>query len=1155
MKAAFLAAAVVATAGAVFYFGTGLHAAKAGAPESAGRRSAGHRYAEQVSAAKEAVTSMSLPLVFEPNHGQTAAPVKFLAHGAGYGLFLTANEAVLELHQHAALSAQHAAPGNEHTALRAQAASSSVIRMRLEGASALARVSGGSPLPGKTSYFIGNDPAKWHRDIPQFGRVEYESVYRGVDLVYYGNQGQLEYDFRVAPGADPSQIALSFEGASAHVVAGDSSDSGDLVLSTPNGDVHFHAPRVYQPGKFQPGTPRSGKSSGNESSGNDEKVVAGSFRQLADNKIGFIIGDYDHSRELVIDPVLTYSSYFGGNGIEGPNPTAFPPGMPANLVQVAVDGALNIYLAGSTNSTVFPVTTGPSSVTGTQNIFISKLDPLNYGTGNSQLLYSIILGGTDATEVDSLAGLAVDQNDNIYVAGSTNSATFPTNGTNAPFQATPLAAGTHGFLSKFTVGLNLNTYNLAYSTYLSGTNAAGNAVDYVTGLAVDDSENAYVTGDTTSSNPASDGFPANPNGYQTASNSPGNPQFFASEINTNGSGSLSMVYSTYFGGAYPAVATANGGGIAVSTSGTYVSMFITGTTNMLAAVPSGIAPFPLLNAQQSCLNEATVTSCSPQTPTSTTDGFVAEINPNYNGSQSLVYSTYIGGSGSDTGFAIAVDSSGNAYVGGATNSTDWVSPSGSFQPAYAGTQPNTNGFIAKIGNLSGSDYPITYFTYLGGTGPDYIQAIEVDSAQSAHVTGLTYSSNIPPINPLTQGNAYNGGGDAFAALISTTLSGQGSAVPGDYFTYLGGSAFDEGTGIALDAYNASYVAGVTQSAQTAVPPFPLTSNAYLSQLPGPQSAFVSKLSAQSSFTMTGSESPSPVNAGQQATFTFNLTNSAGDNATNVIVIANVPTVGLASPPTATVSSGTGTCSGVTGSTIVCLIPTLAANGTAAVEVEVTASATTTPPVTTMTVSATASANGGTTQASAPPLTVNVTNFSVGCSTSTPIITAGDTAYIQVVYTPTTKYGYSATITPSQTTSPSMVTSPTPTFNPTTVVLAGTAPGSTTLSIGTVARPVNTGSLLRRGSSFYSTGYATWLPIGGVSLIGLGIGAGRKRRRWIVGAVLTLIAGVILLQPGCGQSTNVTTSTGGTLAGTYIVTVEGSAGTGTSQSCELNLTVN
>ncbi len=1082
VKAAFLVSVVLAAAGFVFYFSASVHVAKAG-----GRPPAVHKSLASESRPKSLPKSLSLPLFFEPNQGQTAPQVKFLAHGAGYGLFLTADEAVLQL-QPSAVSTQHSAVGS-------QRAPSSVIRMRLDGANSSARVSGASPLPGKSNYFIGNDPSKWRHDIPQFARVEYQAVYPGVDLVYYGDQGQLEYDFRVAPGAEASQIALSFKGASAHI------DSGDLLLSTDQGDVRFHAPRIYQ------------------QEGNTQKSVAGGFRQIADNRIGFTIGAYDHSRELVIDPVLSYSTYLGGSGTEA-------------LVKITVDANQTIYVAGSTNSTNFPVTDG-STLKGTQNIFISKINTTLSGT--AQLVYSIYLGGTHS---DNLAGIAVDSAFGIYVAGWTTSPDFPT--TSNAFQTT--ASGTHGFLSKLT--LSGTAYGLSYSTYL-----AGNGIDTVTGLAIDSSsdENAFVTGDTTSSNLASDGFPANPNGFQTVSNSPGNPQFFASKINTGGSGPLSMLYSTYFGGGNPAGATARGGGIAVDTSG---SMYITGTTNMLPVTGgNGEVKFPLFNAQQSCLDEASKTICTPGFNTSPTDAFVAKINPNPSGfGAPPIYSTYLGGSGSDVGLAIAVDTSGNAYVTGSTNSGDWVCTTScvaGFQPAYAGSGGATNAFIAKIGNLTGSVYPVTYFTYLGGVGPDSGQDIKVDAVQAAHVAGSTSSPNFPTTLDAFQ-PAYGDSGDAFVALISTTLAGQAA---GDYSSFLGGNQLDQGTGIAFDnIFGATYVAGTTQSSN-----FPITpATAYQTQLNGPQDAFVTKIGASSALTLAPSSTspaPSPVAAGTQVAFTFNITNNGPDTATNVTFFATVPTTGLASTPTAKVTSGSGSCSAASGATIQCIIPTLAMNGVGAVEVDVTPSIT--GNVTQVSVSGSASANGGVIQGSISQQ-VNVVDFSIGPpSPSALTVKAGDPAsIIQVKFCPTNaQLGYSATITPSQTTSPSMVTATTPVFNPTTVTLSGSSCQITALSIATVARPVTTGSLLRR-SSFY----AAWLPIGGLSLVGLGLGAVRKRRRWLGGAVLSVIACAILLQAGCGSSSSSVSTGGGTAAGTYIVTITGSAATGAAHNTFVTMTV-
>ncbi|MGA2459125.1 MAG: SBBP repeat-containing protein [Terriglobales bacterium] len=1146
MKAAFLAAAVLVTAGIVFYLGTAVHAAKTSGPRSADVRSA-----EQSSAAHKALAStpLSLPLFFEQNQGQTAPQVKFLTRGAGYGLFLTADEAVLEL--------QTSAINTEHSALSSQpsSSSSSVIRMRLEGANSSPRVSGASLLPGKSNYFIGNDPSKWRHDIPQFARAEYQAVYPGVDLVYYGNQGQLEYDFRVAPGADPNQITLSFQGASAHIISiprdsEDSGDSGDLILSTDQGDVRFHAPIVYQPA-----TPESGSPSGNA-----QKKIAGSFRQLAGNKIGFTIGDYDHSRELVIDPVLSYSTYFGLGG-------EVPP------AKVAIDAADNIYLAYSTSSADFPFPGSPTipplpgqgNLNGAQSVFIAVINPtpqLNSPT----LLFATYLGGNGT---DSLAGIAVDSSYTIYVAGTTTSTNFPTTSNALPLPGP--VSGTHGFLSALTL-LN-SVYSLTYSTYLAGTNAAGTAVDStavdtVTGLAIDSVQNAYVTGTTTSSNPATTlyPFPASTNGYQTVSN--GNLQFFASKISTTGSGYQSMLYSTYFGGGYPSPATgvpiiAVGGGIAVDPPpNNSPNIYFTGTTNMLNVLPIGstLAPFPLFNAQQSCLNESGVTSCTTaqQPPTTTPDAFVAKINPNLAASNP-VYATYIGAGGDDYGNAIDVDTSGNAYVIGWTDSSNWKCNACSSAPFQLDSGGGQDAFIVKIGNLSGSQYPMTYFTYLGGAGNDIGQDVKVDAVQTVHVTGTTFSptGSFPIVNPLQpptspyNGGVYGGEGDAFVALISTTSGGTYSPTDnplGDFSTYLGGSESDQGTGVAIDpVYGATYVAGVTQS-----PNFPTTPNAYQPQLNGTQNAFVSRIGNSSTLSIaTPNPSPFPaVAAGNQVVFTFNITNSGTDPANQLVfTVQGLPTSGLASAPYAQVNSGLGSCDAVQGQTITCTIQTLAVNSQAAVEVFVTPAIPVVLPK--ITISGSVGANGGLMGEPVPQQTVYVVDFEISASTPPPV-NAGDIVTILVTFTPTSSYGYSAVITPSQTTSPSMVTAATPTFSPTTVTLSGTAPGTTILGIATVARPVTTGSLFRRGSF-----YAAWLPIGGLSLVGLGIGVRRKRRRWLVGAVLGLIAGIILLQPACGSSStsNTPATAGGTLAGTYVITITGSAGTGAVHTYPVRLTVN
>jgi len=411
------------------------------------------------------------------------------------------------------------------------------------------------------------------------------------------------------------------------------------------------------------------------------------------------------------------------------------------------------------------------------------------------------------------------------------------------------------------------------------------------------------------------------------------------------------------------------------------------------------------------------------------------------------------------------------------------------------------------------------------------------------------STNFPTtVNTLQ--SVYGLGGDAFVASIGTTLSGVGN---GDLSTYLGGSQLDQGTGIDLDIFGATYVAGNTLS-----PNFPTKNPYQLSLNDGSQDAFVTEIGAASTLALSNrstSPTPNPVAAGTQVAFTFDILNQGPDNASNVTFLAVVPIGGaVASSATAKVTSGSGSCGTLNGNTIQCLIPTLTAcieplctSPLASVEVDVTPSITAHNP--TISVSGSVSANGGGTQGTSSQ-TAKVVDFSITASTSTPVINAGDTATFQVVFAPTTNLGYNATITPSQTTTPGMVTATAPTFNPTTITLSGTASATTTLSIATVARPVPVASLFRRGSF-----YAAWLPIGGLSLVGLGLGAGRKRRRWLAGAVLCLIAGAILLQSGCGSSSSSPSTGGGTQPGTYIVTISGSAGTGASHSTQVQVQVN
>jgi len=1135
MTAALLAAVIMAVAGIAFRVAATGNLGQAGAQPPA-TRSIG-------TPPPTSATTLSLPLYFEPNQGQTDPQVKYLARGLGYGLFLTANETVLEL--------QH--PARVETRLAASAANPqsppSVIRMHLEGASAAARIRAAQPLPGKSSYFIGNDPAKWVRDIPQFGRVEYQSVYPGIDLVYYGNDHQLEYDFRIAPGADPNQIALSFQGASARI------DSGDLVLTTNGGDLRFHAPHIYQTSANQQ------PSANQQSGGNQQTDIAGGFRLLAANKIGFNVGPYDHSRKLVIDPVLNYSTYLGGSGTE-------------SLVKVAVDQASDIYLAGSTTAPIFPGTTLP----GQQNIFIAVFS----GGISPQLLYSTYLGSSGT---DNLAGIAVDGGFNIYVAGTTTSngpTFFPT--TANAFEAP--VAGTHGFVSQLLYKSG-PSYTLGYSTYL-----AGSGTDTVTGLAVDASQNAYVTGTTTSTNGPSGNFPSNSFAYQPCPFEPatqssqtgctinsGPPQFFASKISTSPllTGAAGMLYSTYFGGGYPATATSTGGGVAVDSSG---YMYFTGTTTMQNFTATGLgAAYPIVNAYQACLNQpgsSQGTTCTPTNP-SDSDAILVKLNPSQaEPGAGPFFSTYLGGSSNDAGIAVALDGADNAYVTGSTSSGDWSCP-GCLAPAPFGyTDTNaTNAFIAEISNETAAStiFPLSYFAWLGGTTPDADQtigqAIAVDLVGNVHLAGQTFSPNLPynfafgTFQSSSYPNylqTYQGNGDAFVALVTPSAI----VTDGDYVTYLGGTGLDNGTGIALDSSNNTYVAGTTLSPPSTpcTPPctsliagFPITTNAYQPALAGSNpNAFVTVLGSSSDIVVTaasGSPIPIPVNAGQGATFSFNITNNGPNPATNINFNAYVPT-GFTVSPTANVLTGSGNCNNIltAGQTYIpCQIFNLNAGATAVVQVVVTPPAP--PPPAPISVSCTFSVNNGPTTScpSAADQTDNVVDFTLSATPPSLIVTNGTLASFPITVEPLPGESYNGTITLTQSSQPPIVTASAPTFSPSaTVQLSGSAQG-VTLNIQTVARPVNTGSLFRR-TSFY----AAWLPIGGLSLAGLGIGAGCKRRRWIAGALLGLVAGLILLQPACSSSSSNVTTNQGTAAGTYHIFVTGSSSTNASHQVLLTLTV-
>jgi uncharacterized repeat protein (TIGR01451 family) len=1005
-----------------------------------------------------------LPLIFEPNQGQSDPQVKFLAHGSGYGLFLTADKAVLTL---------------RHSALQF-----SVVRMALEGASANSEVSGADELPGKSNYFIGDDPAKWQTDVPQFARVRYHGVYPGIDLVYYGKQGRLEYDFEAAPGSDPGEVTLRFQGGGNLAI----NAAGDLVLAVGGGQVTLQAPHVYQ--RF----------------GADERRVDGRFELRGRDRVGFALGEYDQRRTLIIDPVLTYSTYLGGSGDEACTVILKVATGVAGCPAVAVDSSLNAYIAGSTMSTNFPSGSGSpfqAGLKGTANVFIAKFN----STANT-LLFSTYLGGNT---IDTTAGLAVDAGTNVIVAGNTTSTNFPTNGSNAAFQTTPLSTHNHVFVSK----LDSLGHTLIYSTYLSG-----NEVDTATGLALDPSGNAYVTGTTTSTE-IDTGFPSTLGSFSdsqytsTGKRPGGTSSFFITKLNPSLSGASSVPYSTYFGGSTPSNGETLGGGVAVDVNS---NVYITGGTTF--------TDMPVLNAFQGTLAGGL-------------DVFVASLNPAAVTGTQLLYSTYLGGLGNDIGYGIAVDSALSAYVTGSTTSPDFpAAGTGVFQATLGG---GTDAFLAKLGSpgtngVNVGTVPLNYFTYLGGSGDDVGLGVVVDNigqssigSQGARITGWTASADFPvrnnPVQPV-----FGGGHDAFVARVDTTATSP--TATGHYATFLGGSGDDFGTGIAVDFQGASYVAGETKSANF------LTEAPFQPSLDGGSDAFLSKLGPLLDLQVSVVASPTTAGVGNQVTFTYTIEN-AGD-FTSGITFTDALGTG-ATFVSATTSTSSNACGQPSGGTVLCNIGALNSGGngetggTATVTVILTPIANTTPQTSAVSLSNSGSVSvAGSTFSQSASATVTVNDFNLTLAPSTATVPAGVPAQYTATLAPTGIFtGTISVACSSGLPTAGTCTATTPSFQN----LNGSV--STDLIINTVARVTTTTHLSPGGGLIYAMG----LPVFGLAGLGISKRKVSGTRRALIGLLLAGFFALIAIQVGCSSSST-TTNTVGTPAGTYVVTVSAISGNAT-----------
>lgn len=710
---------------------------------------------------------------FERNQGQFAAPVRFVARSTSYAVGIARTEVLVLLGR---------GSGAE------PAASPELVRMRFLGAEAMGALDGEQRLSTKTHYFHGNDPERWHADVPNFGAVRAADLYPGIDLLYHPDGPNIEQDFLIEPGADPSRIAIAFGAGDGSALIPRLDPGGDAVL--PAGDLEL---RLRKPVAYQT----------IDGSRRDVDVVY----TLRDGALAFRLGAYDPRATLVIDPVLQHSSYLGGSG----NDRGY---------DLAVDAAGNLVIAGSTASANFP-TASPldSTLGGSSDAFIAKLD-----SSGSNLLFATFFGGSGS---DEARGLTLDSAGNIYVTGNTSSTNLPTV---SAFRTTS-AGGQDGFVVK----LNPTGSSVVYSTYLGGSGtdvaediavdaagnatiagqtvstnfptmnpiqpafggssslgdafvtklaAAGNALVYSTYLggssddlafavALDAGGSAYVTGWTRSSN-----FPtASPlqPGYA------GGDDVFVAKLNPSGT---SLAYSTYLGGSAADVAL----DIAVDSSG---NVHLAGWTRS--------SNFPTVNAADNSYNGGQ-------------DGFAVKINAS---GTAIVYSTYLGGSGDDLGISIDVNAAGEAFVGGNTKSSNFplVSPT---QGSYAGGNLYGDAFLVR---LSAAGSTILFSTYYGGSGDENCRQVRVDGG-SVLLIGFTGSTNLPTVNPIQPANG--GADDVFLARISTfallSIAPSSGPTAGGTEVILTGEGFDSSVTVTFGGTPATSVNVISSTSLRATTP-------------------------------------------------------------------------------------------------------------------------------------------------------------------------------------------------------------------------------------------------------------------------------------------------------------------------------------------------
>ncbi|ETX07607.1 MAG: hypothetical protein ETSY2_10265 [Candidatus Entotheonella gemina] len=668
---------------------------------------------------------LALPLAFEANQGQVRHPsVDFLTRGSGYTVFFTHGHATLILH--AAEPAQ-------------------VLRLNLVGAHANPEGMGRRPLAHRSHYLLGRDPTAWQTHIENYRAITYAQVYPGIDLHYYGNQGQLEYDFTIAAGAAPERIRMAFDGATSIAIA----NNGNLMLTLPNHEtVRFKAPLAYQ------------------EQGGQRQIIASRYHIAANGEVGFKLDAYDTGRPLIIDPILDYTTYLGGS--LGSDPA----------YDIAIDPSGHAYITGSTNSADFPGT--PVQAGTGIDTFVTKLSP-----DGTSAIYSTYFGGNSS---ETQSSIALDATGRAYIAGSTQSSDFPT--TTGAFDE-----GHNDGSDAFVAVLSAAGDALQYATYIGGqgVNDSGRAI------AVDSTGKIYVAGSTDSANTGGapdKQFPTTAGAYDTTWG--GNFDAFVVKLDPSGNGVSDLLYATYLGGAtgnetandilvagqddvyitghtissdFPVITATFGSGNG-SNSDAYVARLHlagAGAADLAASARLGSNAFATSDTGQAIAMDAagniyvagyTDASSFPTTPgaydetkSTSDDGFIAKLNGNLS---ALNYSTFLGGNGIDQIITIAVDANGQAHVGGFTFPSNLPVTADALDSGLDGM---SDGFLATL-DAGGAN--LTYLTYFGGTNNDIVYRLVADSSGTIYTAGSTGAPNLSYVpSPAVLGSS--GLTDAFAA--------------------------------------------------------------------------------------------------------------------------------------------------------------------------------------------------------------------------------------------------------------------------------------------------------------------------------------------------------------------------------------------------------